>query len=270
MNFRSISSLSQSKLWASLFFCFVFAGRPVWANPACIDIFTGVTRYQEFGVIVAPGVTLSKVDPPSIATDGRVSSQNWYDHYGEEHARTGRTLAQLEKDFFRGGELSSENIREKRILDAGTGTGRLVEDLLDKNRNEELGLYAEGIDLVISEEMELSGHFHAMDMRRTSYKDGEWDLIISTASLFTHGPHEAIGIVGDGVKGHPNYGKKTTLKRKAQEDVLREFKRICSAKCIVLIADVSLKVKEIAEAVGFNAEFYGNYVLRLTLDNSSH
>lgn len=238
---------------------------PLCADQACRDVFNEVIRYKAYGLLAAPGLKISKVDPPVYAPDGRISSQSWYDQSGEPYPRTGRTLAKVEKDFFSHQELSSENIRGLRILDAGTGTGRLVEDLLEKSQREGLNLHVEGIDLVISESMYSSGHFRAMDMRRTSYKDGEWDMIISIASIFTHGPHEFRDIVGDGLRGHPNYGKRSKVTNTALREVLKEYKRICSPGCVVLIADVSPSVEKLAQMVGFKTKHYGNNILRLHL-----
>jgi hypothetical protein len=189
--------------------------------------------------------------------DGRIVSHSWYDQNGEVYPRTGRTLKKLQEEYFIKGELNPKNLRRKRVLDAGTGTGNLVEDLAAESIRNNLGIHVEGIDLVISKEMALTGRFHAMDMRKTSYQNGQWDVIVSTVSLFTHGSPEIRGLRGRQAE---------EARQRDQRDSLLEYKRICASKCLVLLADASENVVEIARELGFSVEYYGNAIARLVLD----
>lgn len=102
------------------------------------------------------------------------------DGSSEEYARTNNGYKDLfRRDLYPESMLSLDFLRNKKILDAGTGGGKLVFDL------SKLGMNVVGIDLALTLEQANSPDlFTQADMTEIPFPDGTFDIVFSTYSLF--------------------------------------------------------------------------------------
>jgi len=106
--------------------------------------------------------------------DGTVEA---IDYEGQRHAWTNRDIHDLKK-IYKESEIDLTNLKGEKVLDAGCGGGAFVEYLSANH------IDVKGIDLHLGERQFKNPIFTQGDMRNTHYKDGEFGIIFSTASLF--------------------------------------------------------------------------------------
>lgn len=77
--------------------------------------------------------------------------------------------------------LNLENLRGRRVLDAGCGEGAAVTEM------QGLGIEAMGVDFALSAEQRQQSHFLQRDIRNTGLPDGHFDVTFSSFSVFHYG-----------------------------------------------------------------------------------
>lgn len=91
--------------------------------------------------------------------------------------QTDRTLFKLARQWPPG--WGAAGLSGKKVLDVGTGHGRLVKDLL------ELGVDAHGLDISLPAALKGNPRFHEADALDTKMPGESWDVIYVNYSVFT-------------------------------------------------------------------------------------
>ena len=176
------------------------------------------------------------------------------------YGRTNRGYDELRGDFkhlvamFPPELLDVETLRGKRVLDAGTGDGKLVIDLRD------MGIDAVGIDIFLTPAQQANPKaFIQSDLRSTPLPEDSVDIVYSTFSIFSY----------------------EWDNHKVLRDVIVELKRVLKAGGLVRLApiwgqggvpsDLDEALASLFQEAGFETRFVpaaknGDRVLTLVLE----
>lgn len=89
--------------------------------------------------------------------------------------------------------LNLDVLQGKKVLDAGTGGGLFVEELINE------GIDVTGIDLKLTPHQKRKSHFIESDIRKTPLPSQHYDLIVNSYNLFHYANRDS-NVYGDALK----------------------------------------------------------------------
>lgn len=104
----------------------------------------------------------------------------------EKFYRTNRGLSELRFDYYRSGMIDYDVLAGQRVLDAGCGGGKFVDELRTR------GIEAYGVDLIIDACKIPEPYFIQGDLAKLPFPDDHFDSIYSTWSVLSYwGRHKS-------------------------------------------------------------------------------